>query len=118
MQVVFMRQAQYWGDDPILRKRIFRFEPIGSRDAALRFLAGSPSDPLPTLVGVIADDAILGKWLEAGAEKGFYELWECVGSGIKKWQTAKELKRTYDDSDAIRTCVSSSPPPTSKRARL
>lgn len=118
MQVVFMRQAQCWSDSPSLREPIFRFEPIRSRNAALQFLTGGPSDPLPTLVGMIGDDAILEEWLEAGAALGFQKLWECEGSGLGKWQRAKELKGIFEDAHAIRECISNPVGRASKKPRL
>lgn len=118
MQVVFMRQGQVWNDDPDLLQPIFCFEPIGAREPALRFLSGFLSDPLPTLVGVVSDDTILGEWLEKGADSGFQMLWECQGSGLKKWQRAKDLKRAYHDSEAIRVCASRPSQPGSIKPRL
>jgi hypothetical protein len=118
MQVVFMRQSQIWNDDPDLRETIIRFEPIRSRDAALEFLAGGPSDPLPTLVGLIGEDAELEQWHRTDAKEGFEELWECAGSsGLKQWRHAKEIKRAYEahqESNALRECLAS-PSPVRKR---
>ncbi len=117
MRMVFMRQAQYWNEDPALRDPLYRFEPIASRAAALKFLAAAPSDPLPTLVGLVSNEAVLEEWLEAGAEKSFHEVWECQGNGAKDWKRATELNRAYEESRAIRDAVPS-PPSASRRARL
>jgi hypothetical protein len=118
MQVVFMRQGQCWDEDPSLRKPIFRFEPIGARDPALKFLIGFPPDPLPTLVGLASDDTILGEWIEESRDSGFETLWECEGSGLKKWQRAKDLKGAYHDSEAIGACASRPSQPGSIKPRL
>lgn len=121
MQVVSMRQGQIWNYDPELRETIVRFEPIRSRDAALEFLAGGPSDPLPTLVGLIGDDAELEQWHRVDAKEGFEELWECEGSsGLKKWQRAKDIKRAceaHQESNALRECLASPSPLRLRRPR-
>lgn len=117
MHVVFMRQSHYWHEDPDLRPLIYRFEPIRGRDAAMSFLTG-PNDPFPTIVGVIDNDTPLGEWLEAGAEIGFQELWECVGSGMGQWQRAKDIKRAYETAHVIRECIANPSLHATKKVRL
>ncbi len=83
MPMVFMRHSVV-GTEPDfeLCPSVFRFEPIGSRAAALAFLSPN-GDPYPTSVGLAPQGIELGEWLVDGAQHDFQAVFTCGGNAVK-----------------------------------
>ena len=94
MPTVFMRHSKIGiHPDVDFCPSVYRFEPVGSRSAALSFLSPN-GDPGRTWVGIVPHDAEMNEWLSDGAQHAFQPVFECTGNGVRDWKRARDLKAT------------------------